>query len=106
MKGYSKYRNKKIEYDGILFDSHREMKRYKELIILEKTGNIFRLKYKTPFELIPANDKFRAMNYISDFDYYDGEQYIVEDCKGFRTRDYLIKKKLLYHKYGISIKET
>ena len=48
-----KYRNKKVEVDGILFDSKKEANRYMELKLLEKAGEITDLKRQVRYELIP-----------------------------------------------------
>lgn len=102
----SKYGNKKTEVDGIVFDSAREANRYKELKILLKAGVIGMLERQVPFELNPGGQF--SLRYIADFVYVDmvtGEK-IVEDSKGFRTRDYKRKKRLMKKIHGISIKET
>lgn len=46
--------------------------------------------------------------YIADFCYVDTKtgEYIVEDVKGYKTPDYVLKKKFLYHLRGIMIHET
>lgn len=101
---FNKYGNKKIEIDGIMFDSHKEGIRYKELRLLERAGLITDLKMQTSFELQPSfkrNGKtIRAITYKSDFDYRtrDGK-HIVEDVKGYETKDFKLKKKLLEYKY-------
>ena len=51
---YRKYRNKRVEYEGIVFDSLKEKRRYCQLQILEKNGSISDLRLQVPFELIPA----------------------------------------------------
>ena len=111
---YNKYGNKKIEYDGIKFDSKKENVRYKELRLLERAGLITDLKLQTSFELQPSfkrNGKtIRAITYKSDFDYItkDGK-HIVEDVKSKATEKdkvYRIKRKMLQYKYdNIEFKE-
>ena len=112
-----KYGNRKTEVDGITFDSVKEAKRWSELKLLEKAGEISYLRRQVSFELIPPqceNGKVveRACNYVADFVYMDksnpnGEHngMVVEDTKGFRTPDYIIKRKLMLHVWGIRIKE-
>jgi hypothetical protein len=58
--------------------------------------------------LEPANDKNRAEYYIADFVYFDCrlKEWIVEDTKGQRTQIYINKKKSMYNKYGIDIREV
>lgn len=105
-----KYRNKKTEIDGILFDSKKEAARYAELKLLEKAGEIKDLELQPKFELMPKQKgKYRNERncvYIADFSYFENGEKIVEDVKGKKTRDYIIKRKLMLEKYGISVKET
>lgn len=98
----SKYSNKKVEVDGILFHSKKEAKRYVELKQLEVEGEITHLALQPKFELIPKQDGERACYYIADFSYYElaGNTCIVEDTKGFKTADYIIKRKLFKYLYG------
>lgn len=109
----SKYHSRKITKDGMTFDSVKEYRRWCELLLLEKAGQITELQRQRPFELIPSqriNGKVveRACNYIADFTYFrvsDG-QWVVEDTKGFKTKDYIIKRKLMLHVFGIRINEV
>ena len=108
-----KYGNKKVTYDGEVFDSNREFNRYLELRLLEKAGKIKELERQTKFVLIPAQRDSRGKvierecSYKADFFYYDNEanESVVEDTKGFRTKDYIIKRKLMLNVYGIRIRE-
>lgn len=99
----NKYYNKKVEYDGILFDSKKEAKRYTELKLLERTGRIQNLKRQVPFTLIPKicdqNGKClqRACKYYADFVYMLNGKLVVEDTKGVKTAEYKIKKKLMLY---------
>ena len=108
---YNKYHSKKVNIDGITFDSKKEANRYCELKILEKAGEIDCLKRQVKYELIPAqrlDGKVieRAVHYIADFVYKNkGGELIVEDTKGFRTPDYIIKRKLMLWVYNIRIRE-
>lgn len=110
---YNKYKNKKIIYNGIKFDSKKEAKRYTELKLLQKAGAIKELELQKKFELQPKyiNNKgehIRAITYIADFYYYDNQKqcYIVEDTKGYRTEVYKLKKKLFEYVYpNLTIKE-
>lgn len=104
----SKYRN--VKEGG--WDSRKEKKRGKELELLQRAGEIHDLQRQVRFTLIPAqyvNGKclYRSCVYIADFTYRlnDGT-FIVEDCKGYKTRDYNIKKKLLYERFGYIVNET
>ena len=111
----NKYHARKWELDGKTFDSHKEARRYQELRFLLRAGVIKDLQMQTPFELIPAQrDQFgnlleRAVTYRADFTYTDENgRYIVEDVKSeaTRTREYIIKRKLMLKVHGIRIKEV
>lgn len=108
----NKYRNQKVTIDGITFDSLKEGGRYRVLKLLVKAKEIKDLELQKKFELQPAytngNGKhIRAINYLADFYYYDNKLgcYVVEDVKGFRTKEYLLKKKMFEYKYNAIIKE-
>lgn len=100
----NKYRNKKITVDGILFDSKNEAARYQELKILEKAGIIKSLRLQPEYELQPkfkiGKKTERSIKYIADFEYIEGLKTIVEDVKGFVTKDFSIKRKMFLFKYG------
>jgi len=102
----SKYRNKKTEFDGIVFDSAKEATRYKELLLLLKAGEIGHLELQVPFELNEGGT--HSLKYVADFVYLDARtgQRIVEDTKGHRTREYLKKRNLMKKVFGIDIYES
>lgn len=118
----NKYRNSKTEKDGNVFDSKHEAERYEELKLLEKAGEISGLELQKKFILIPAQREpditgprggvkkgkllEKECAYIADFVYKDKDgNTVVEDTKGFRTKEYVIKRKLMLFKYGIRICE-
>lgn len=105
-KAKSKYGNQKQEVDGILFDSAREAKRYKELMLLLKAGVIGLLRRQVPYELNEGGS--HSLKYIADFVYVESEtgETVVEDSKGFRTREYIKKRKLMLKIHNIKIKEV
>lgn len=92
--------------DGQKFDSVKEYHRWGCLRLLERAGKIKDLKRQVSFELIPKQNGERACNYIADFPYYEDGKLVVEDCKGYKTDVYRLKKKLLLWTHGIRIKET
>ena len=103
----NKYGAKKvISPDGQVFDSRREFRRWLDLKLLEKAGKISDLKRQVTYELIPKQVGERACSYIADFHYYQDGKLVVEDCKGYRTEGYRIKRKLMLWVHGIKIKET
>ena len=125
----NKYGNKKVVVAGIAFDSKREAMRYQDLNFLQMCGAISDLKRQVVFELIPAQREKstkvykkgrkkgqpiegkiieKAVTYIADFTYIDSAtgKMVVEDAKGMRTRDYIIKRKLMLYIHGIKIREV
>lgn len=109
----SKYHANKTETDGIVFDSAREARRYSELKILERSGEISNLCMQKKYELIPrqVDDHGKVIEqaccYLADFVYTDKSgNVIVEDVKGNRTKEYIIKRKLMLYIYGIKIVEV
>lgn len=104
----NKYSNQKITIDGITYDSKKEARRHRELLLLERAGKITNLERQVKFELIPKQDGERACTYVADFVYRnaDNGKTIVEDCKGYKTEVYRIKKKLMLWVHKIRIIET
>ena len=106
----SKYKNKKVVVDNILFDSKKEANYYTKLKILRDAGKILDLELQKRFVLQQGfklhGKTYRAITYIADFVYKDQEgQTHVVDTKGYRTQVYKIKKKLFMKKFGIEIEE-
>lgn len=123
-KKINKYRAKKVEYKGITFDSKRELQCYLKFEDMLNKGEISNLQRQVPFVIIPAvyeeyvkhlktKDKIerrckqRQTLYIADFVYEDkdGKQVVV-DAKGFRTKEYKLKKKIMLYYLGIDIVEV
>lgn len=107
----SKYYNQKITVDGITFDSKKEYRRYRELCLMERAGEIDNLERQVKFELIPTQKKNgkvveRACSYVADFVYNENGEQVVEDTKGIRTEAYKIKRKMMRWLYDIEIKEV
>lgn len=95
----SKYRNIPETIDGIRFASKREGKRYLELKLLERAKQISGLTLQPRYELVVRGfhkDSVyaKAAIYIGDFAYLENGKAICEDCKGFRTAEYKLKKRL------------
>jgi hypothetical protein len=100
-----KYRNVKTVVDGITFDSKKEAKRYGELKLMQAAGLISCLELQVSYRLFIKGELI--CTYRADFRYKDKDgNVIVEDVKGVRTRDYIIKRKLMRAINGIAIKET
>ena len=119
-----KYRSSKVETPEGRFDSQREYMRWCVLKQLQEDGVITDLELQKKFVLIPAQREpdsrgkrgglkkgkviERECSYIADFAYYDkkADKYVVEDAKGIRTKDYIIKRKLMLWVHNVRIYET
>lgn len=106
----NKYKASKVEIDGIKFDSKRESNRYLILKEQENKGEITNLQIHPLYELIPRqviNGKVveRKCSYEADFSYYRDNKLVVEDVKGVRTPEYIIKRKLMLYIHGIQVTE-
>ena len=103
----NKYRNQKIycETSKRYFDSKKEHERFHELNLLLKANEITDLTLQPKFELQQKfkknNKSYRKIEYIADFMYYDNKlkKMVIEDTKGYKTKDYLLKKKMFEYIY-------
>ena len=118
----NKYKNKKVHTPDGDFDSMREFKRWNVLKKAEESGDIQELRRQVPFELIPHQEletpRTRkgkshtvqktelAVKYFADFTYKVDGKLVVEDTKGVRTPEYVIKRKLMKWVHGIEIVEV
>ena len=102
----SKYGNVKTVIDGIKFDSKKEAKRYGELMLMQKTKQIYGLKTQVKYDIV-IND-VKVCRYVADFTYKcaNTDTLTTEDVKGFKTGIYRLKKKLMKAVFGIEILET
>lgn len=103
---YNKYGNKKTIVDGIKFASKAEARRYQELKLLEKAGEITHLRLQPSFVIQDAfmsnqGAKIFAIRYIADFEYFDKKTGAinVEDVKGVKTKEFVIKMKMFLKRY-------
>ena len=97
-------------YNG--YASEKEYNRAQQLKLMQRAGQISDLREQVPFLLIPSQVngegiRERPVRYIADFVYVDNAtgKTVVEDTKGFRTPEYIIKRKLMLKVHGITIKE-
>jgi hypothetical protein len=101
-----KYSAERTEVNGKTFPSKKEAKRYAELLLLLKSGEIVLLELQVPFELNEGGT--HSLKYIADFVYVDVKtgQKIIEDAKGFKTKEYKKKKRLMLKVHNIKIHEV
>lgn len=123
--GKSKYNSQKTKRGAIVFDSKREAERYDELMIMLRAGEIGNLKLQPTFTLqesymTPEGERIRAIKYVADFSYVKmveehddiASQYtpvlVVEDVKSKATRtpQYLMKRKMMQERFGITVQEV
>lgn len=119
----NKYGARKVTKNGLIYDSKKEARRAGILEALEKAGAITDLRRQVKYVLIPTQREpdtigpkggrkpgkviERECFYLADFVYTitaTGET-VIEDTKGVRTKEYIIKRKLMLERYGIRIKE-
>lgn len=114
-KKESKYRSRKVERDGVTYDSNKEATRALVLERMQAAGEISDLRRQVAFVLAPAvrlAGEMRqkpALRYWADFTYLQNGVLVVEDVKSAPTRtkeSYRIKKHLLATVHGIHIKEV
>lgn len=119
----SKYKSKKVTVDGETYDSSEEYRRFCELRLLQRAGKIKDLQRQVKYVLIPTQREPDTIGvrggvkqgkvieqecaYYADFVYVnDKGETIVEDTKGCRTKEYIIKRKLMLYVHGIRIQEV
>ncbi len=95
------------------YDSKREHRRANDLKCMQKAGLISKLREQVVYDLIPAQRDTsgklleRKVYYKADFVYVDKDgNEIVEDTKGKRTAEYIIKRKLMLWIHGIKVVEV
>lgn len=129
----TKYFSKRSKVNGIEFQSKKEGRRFQELRLLERAGEIDNLRTQVKYVLIPAQREESGevftrgrnkgqhkpgrvieheVSYYADFVYHDinTDREVVEDVKGYRDgaayRIFAIKRKLMLYRYGIRIREV
>lgn len=99
------------------FDSKREARRYMDLWLMQRAGEISGLQTQVKYELIPKQvhkdgTKEKGIDYVADFVYQQGGETVVEDSKGFRDtssalyRLFVMKKKMMLYFHGITVREV
>lgn len=105
--------------DGTLmhFDSKREARRYMDLWLMQRAGEISGLRTQVKYPLLPKQvhpdgTKERAIDYVADFAYEKDGETVVEDSKGFRNtasaayRVFVMKRKMMLYFHGITVREV
>lgn len=107
------YGAQRVEIDGIEFDSQAEGKRYVQLKTMLRSGEISGLEVHPSFDLIPEQEvdgkKERQVRYVADFRYTEKDgTMVIEDVKSAptKTREYIIKRKLMLWLHGIIVQEV
>lgn len=107
----SKYRNKRVEYDGRKFDSVKECDRYRVLRALQDAGDIADLECQKRYRI--ELNGIRLCTYVADFVYRrkrGGKPgKVVEDVKGWKNgsayRMFKVKAALMRAVLGIEVEE-
>lgn len=122
----NKYRNNKITIEGQVYDSQKEYLRYLDLLAMEKAGEIRDIRRQVEYKLLPAQREpdtvgprggikkgkviEQKVSYFADFVYTDVKtgETVVEDTKSefTKTKDYILKRKMMLFFHGIRIKEV
>jgi len=100
----SKYHNRRVAYDGYVFDSMAEMHRYQQLVAAQEDGRISDLQVHPRFEVLEEFEdaqgtKVRPITYMADFSYRQDGRTIVEDVKGVETKEFKLKEKLFRYRF-------
>lgn len=107
-----KYKNAPCQVGAEKYRSKRERDRHQDLLLLQRAGKIAGLVREVAYVLIPSQRRSdgkaeRACTYFCDFLYTTDQGRIVcEDAKGVRTKDYIIKRKLMLKVHGITVLEV
>ncbi len=97
----SKYGAKKTSVDGHTFDSKKEAEYYQELKLKLMAGAVKGFCLQPVFILAPD------LKYKADFIVFSEDgTYEIIDVKGFRTKEYKVKKKVFEDKFDLEIKEV
>lgn len=101
----NKYGNMRVRVDGLTFDSKKEALKYEELKLLKQAGEIVDFELQPGFILqegftTKEGRKILPITYRADFKViYPGGRVVYIDTKGHRTKEYLLKRKMLLFRY-------
>lgn len=106
IRRFSKYNAKKVEVDGIKFDSKVEAEYYLHLKEMQEKKEIqgferqIRITLQEGFYLEGIKGKIRAITYVVDFVVTNQDGSITYiDVKGIETDVFQLKRKMFMHKY-------
>ena len=105
-RAMSKYKSVPTQLDGITFHSRKEARRYADLQLLQRAGQIRDLEIQPRFVVAKGfsrnGRKYRERAYVADFRYFDEikKRTVVEDVKGYRTQLYILKRHLFLSNLG------
>lgn len=91
--------------DGIVFASKKETKRYAELRLLERAGEVQDLELQPEFR-VSINDQHYC-TYTADFAYTEKGERVIEELKSTGTAKdaaYRLRKKAAELFYGIKVR--
>jgi len=99
----NKYHAMRTVLDGITFHSQAEARYYAELKQREKLGEVHSVELQRPYAL--TVNGYLITTYIADFVFWDQveERWRVVDVKGFSTREFILKSKMMKALYGIDV---
>ena len=95
---------KLMDGNGVWWDSQGEYRRYCDLQLLEKAGVITHLEVHPTLSLILNGQKL--CKYTLDFKYLERGKWVYEDFKGYQTREFKLKRKLVKALLGIDVRVT
>lgn len=108
MKRRSKYGNRKVERDGLKFDSAKEAARWRDLRLLERAGQIRNLRRQVRYDF--TINGVKVGSYIADHEYDELNngvwEPVTEDVKGFKTQVYALKRRMMLGFHNIKIREV
>lgn len=95
-----KFHASPTEVDGIKFPSKREARRYKDLMLAQRSGEVVFFLRQPRFDL-PGRTKYYADFLV----FWKDGTVTVEDTKGHKTPEYKLKKRQVEELYPIEIVE-
>lgn len=101
----TKYGNERVFFNGKWYPSKHEAGWAALFQNLASRGMISDYKEQERIVLVPSNGKLRSIVYVADFTFVENGNRRVMDAKGFKTKEYRLKKRLAGLLLGIEIEE-